>query len=520
MRLKINMLMLVSLISFVTLPTSIAASQQNKNNWSSDAYESLKNAGYLQDFTFNENEPITRGEFAQLIYQTLNIEHSADAKFSDVSENDRYYNAIAALAELHILNGFDDGSFQPDKHLTRAQAAAIITNSYNVPNATSKNPFADVAPNHWALQHINALHNANIINGVSAQHFAPDKTLTWAEAITIVHRALQVRENNANLASTTDEPANNFSEYTKYTKNNNEKLEIIEAKSLSRDGHYIEVTFNQPLKTIDTDHFYIYDSKSLHKHGIEDVYLTRDGKKAVITFFTGAGLDTLREYTIEYKYMGAESSYTYYENEYIYENNVTITDVDILDREITIKTKKDITFNLTVPETMEFDFVDAYNRKARVWYNRKGELTLFELTNEADDVKKGDKFISQYTLNDFIYVQSLKDSIVNDVFDLEHFNIFVKSHQMIEKDDINRGDLLLYNWKDKVLQVCTNIVHGTIEGVYLDGIEVDDKYYDYNGYYLDRHGDLEVFDLDRAEELYKRKVTIFLSNDDKIVFVK
>lgn len=48
-------------------------------------------------------------------------------RFIDVPETHWAYQAIEALAEMGIINGYEDGSFQPNNPVTRAEVAAIIS---------------------------------------------------------------------------------------------------------------------------------------------------------------------------------------------------------------------------------------------------------------------------------------------------------------------------------------------------------------------------------------------------------
>ena len=65
--------------------------------------------------------PITRGEFAQLLADVLELESGAESPFSDTDSA-----AVAALAELGVVNGYEDGTFRPDQTLERAEMYAAV----------------------------------------------------------------------------------------------------------------------------------------------------------------------------------------------------------------------------------------------------------------------------------------------------------------------------------------------------------------------------------------------------------
>ncbi len=102
--------------------------------------------------------------------------------------------AIAKVNAAGIMTGTDKG-FEPEKSLTRAEAAAIIVRMKGISEATVKSAagttnFDDVAATHWAAGYINQASNLGIVKGVSATSFAPDKEVTVQEMVTMAVRAL------------------------------------------------------------------------------------------------------------------------------------------------------------------------------------------------------------------------------------------------------------------------------------------------------------------------------------------
>ncbi len=118
--------------------------------------------------------------------------------YSDVYEYDGYYNAVHRLGGLGILNGYTDGTFRPSDTLTRAQFAKILTCAMDkeeeaFATGTVTN-FHDVAQHYWAAPYINYASKNKLIIGYSDGSFRPEKTITYAEAITVLVRMLGYSE--------------------------------------------------------------------------------------------------------------------------------------------------------------------------------------------------------------------------------------------------------------------------------------------------------------------------------------
>ena len=113
------------------------------------------------------------------------------ASYTDVPETHEKYAAINMLSSMDIITGFPDGTFKPDDAVTRAQMAALITRMFNLSNsAVSAAPFSDVATDYWAVSNIVAAKNMNIINGFPDGTFQPEASVTYEQAVKMIVCAL------------------------------------------------------------------------------------------------------------------------------------------------------------------------------------------------------------------------------------------------------------------------------------------------------------------------------------------
>ena len=101
-----------------------------RGDWYNTYVATLENAGVIVDTRtngkFRPNDAITRAELASMIAQFAGLESASAAKFNDVGS--RYWAAeeIAIAAKMGWINGYPDGSFRPDRNVTRAELMAMV----------------------------------------------------------------------------------------------------------------------------------------------------------------------------------------------------------------------------------------------------------------------------------------------------------------------------------------------------------------------------------------------------------
>ena len=139
--------------------------------------------------SLNGNEEMTRGEVVVIVARALHLDMpiSFTATFQDVSMNDLYYNAVAQLTSLGVIDNAT--YFHPQQLVNRAQIAKILTLAYHIEtNITHNSTFQDVSEEHWATKYISAMAQIGVMEGIDAQHFAPNRHMTRAQLATIMKR--------------------------------------------------------------------------------------------------------------------------------------------------------------------------------------------------------------------------------------------------------------------------------------------------------------------------------------------
>ena len=117
--------------------------------------------------------------------------------FADVPATADYAKAVDQLTAMDIVEGYDDGTFKPNESVTRAQMTAMIIRALGSDNAAKSmsgrdTAFSDVTQNHWAAGYVAVANTTNpqFINGMGDGTFAPDATVTYAQALTMLVRAV------------------------------------------------------------------------------------------------------------------------------------------------------------------------------------------------------------------------------------------------------------------------------------------------------------------------------------------
>ena len=154
--------------------------------------------GY-EDDTFKPDVSVTRAETASILTNFVKANVVADKSFSDVKNGAWYKSAVDNLTSAKLILGYTDDTFKPDNKITRAELVTIIARLKGL--NTGKKTFADVSDSHWAANAIKACADAGYINGYSDGSFKPDKNISRAELVVIINRVFGIKD-KANAAKT------------------------------------------------------------------------------------------------------------------------------------------------------------------------------------------------------------------------------------------------------------------------------------------------------------------------------
>jgi len=137
---------------------------------------------------FNPDKNMTRAEAAQMFYNLLiNKDVDSTESFADVTDGAWYKKAVETLATLGIVTGYD-GDYNANKYITRAEFTAMAMRFATIAGGNAS--FSDVNDTDWAYQYIMSAAGYGWIGGYSDGTYKPQALITRAEVVTIVNNML------------------------------------------------------------------------------------------------------------------------------------------------------------------------------------------------------------------------------------------------------------------------------------------------------------------------------------------
>ncbi|MDY5014838.1 MAG: S-layer homology domain-containing protein [Eubacteriales bacterium] len=149
--------------------------------------------GY-EDGCVRPEADITRAEVATIFFRLLDDRvrkenMTAENAFADVGAGDWYNTAVSTMAAMGVVGGYPDGTFRPGEPITRAEFAAMAARFLSG-DAAQGSAFADVQ-GHWAQREIGMAAAKGWVQGYEDGTFRPDRPITRAEAMTMINRVLE-----------------------------------------------------------------------------------------------------------------------------------------------------------------------------------------------------------------------------------------------------------------------------------------------------------------------------------------
>ncbi|HLO88586.1 MAG TPA: S-layer homology domain-containing protein [Nostocaceae cyanobacterium] len=166
-------------------------------HWATAFVEALVSKGLITGFpdgTFQPATPITRAQYAALIAKTFQLPESKVNKFKDIKSDFWAASAIASAAENGFVGGYPDGTFRPGQNLTKIQALVSLVNGlkFSGGNPNVLTVYRDRAqiPSYATNAVAVATQKLLVVNYPEPEELEPMREITRAEVAVLIYQAL------------------------------------------------------------------------------------------------------------------------------------------------------------------------------------------------------------------------------------------------------------------------------------------------------------------------------------------
>lgn len=163
-------------------------------------------AGYGNGI-FKPANPITRAQaityLIREMYPNRDIK-AADIHFRDLPVTHPFYAEMAKAAEIGLIAGFEDGTIRPDAPISRAETAAILARQYRMEHGDKVASLPDIQ-GHWGKEPVDLLASNGLIGGYPDGTFKPNRPVSRAEFAVFLTRVIRFERQEAISAQNWDE---------------------------------------------------------------------------------------------------------------------------------------------------------------------------------------------------------------------------------------------------------------------------------------------------------------------------
>jgi hypothetical protein len=160
--------------------------------WIEDAVKLGFVSGY-EDGTFKPDRTITRAEFSKLMNNALHTEKEASLSFTDVGSKEWFYKEVQKSVASGFFSGYENNTFRPNNPIKREEVAKVVSSAITIGEAEGEDAtlLTDYSTiQEWAKSSVNAVYNKGYILGYPEGVYRPEKALTRAEAVKIIYEII------------------------------------------------------------------------------------------------------------------------------------------------------------------------------------------------------------------------------------------------------------------------------------------------------------------------------------------
>ena len=165
-----------------------------EEGWAKAPILAISEKGWMigtRDFYFEPNKPLTRAQAATLLVRVLELKGTGNnlPKFTDVPNNHWAKSDIEIASTHGLMNGKGNQKFAPDEFLTREEMATLLSRLLKIsPEAKKDNPFSDISSTQWSYPYIVSMAEEKIFEGFEDNTFRPKDKVTRAQMAALLDR--------------------------------------------------------------------------------------------------------------------------------------------------------------------------------------------------------------------------------------------------------------------------------------------------------------------------------------------
>lgn len=183
--------------------TALAASSSElSGKWYESAMTTWMEHGIIKGYEDGSVQPersITRGEMAVMLDRIMDYQSKAKNSYTDLSTDNYSTDAILGASAAGVLKGYDDGTVRPNEKITREQAAVMLSRVMKLDgtNTASAGYQDQDKVSSFAVSSVNAMKAAGYMKGDANGNFAPQSAVTRAEIATVLDNIFKGYYNKA-----------------------------------------------------------------------------------------------------------------------------------------------------------------------------------------------------------------------------------------------------------------------------------------------------------------------------------
>jgi len=169
------------------------------NHWAEETLNAWVDNNFLvgyEEGVYNPDEKLTRAQFISFINRLFDFQNEKEHQFNDVNEGSWYENEVKKSIANGYIVGFSDNTFRPDSIITRIEAAAVLSRlvdlEENFEVIESFEDYEDIPA--WGVNSVSAVIDAGLMSDFLDQTFGASEEITRAQAIVALQNAKDLLE--------------------------------------------------------------------------------------------------------------------------------------------------------------------------------------------------------------------------------------------------------------------------------------------------------------------------------------